>query len=414
MSRRGAHRLLRLAMTAVVVALTACSGGGSDPATDLLIIVNAPFSKTPYIGRTIAQGVRLAVDEINQRGGVEVAGRRFRFRVQVLDNALSPQKALQNVRTAVARKAVAVVDEGTGMEASWGVANQAHLPICITFQGGVGLVDAESRPNVFRIAPTDHGIAFRYAEHLIPQGLKVGFLHDDTDYGQQGALAIRQAFARNRDSLVADVGVPADLADPSPQVLEARRGGATALLVWGTSSTIANVLRAARTSGWEVPVFAPPSGQDPLIRQQLSDHPEWVDGLTFASGRMTAEKGPGPFLAFEGKYERAFGKEEIGVKTSSGASVIAPPEYGMYPHDFVNVLGAAVRAAAGPDPVRLLDALNQVDVRGANGDERGFNEKNHDGVVDDDVYFAVFHDMTFSPVKDDPLSSTLPTIKQTT
>jgi len=54
-----------------------------------------------------------------------------------------------------------------------------------------------------------------------------------------------------------------------------------------------------------------------------------------------------------------------------------------------------------------------VDTRGANGDERGFNEKNHDGVVDDDVYFAVFHDMTYSPVKDDPLSSTLPTIPQT-
>ena len=29
------------------------------------------------------------------------------------------------------------------------------------------------------------------------------------------------------------------------------------------------------------------------------------------------------------------------------------------------------------------------------------------------MYFATFHDMTWAPVKDDPLSSTLPTIKQT-
>ena len=51
--------------------------------------------------------------------------------------------------------------------------------------------------------------------------------------------------------------------------------------------------------------------------------------------------------------------------------------------------------------------------RGANRDERGFNERNHEGVVDDDVYFARFHGMTFKPVKDDPLSATLPAIAQT-
>jgi len=60
----------------------------------------------------------------------------------------------------------------------------------------------------------------------------------------------------------------------------------------------------------------------------------------------------------------------------------------------------------------VLAALNQVSTRGANGDERGFNERNHEGVVDDDVYFARFRDMVFQPVGDDPLSSTLPVISQ--
>ena len=85
----------------------------------------------------------------------------------------------------------------------------------------------------------------------------------------------------------------------------------------------------------------------------------------------------------------------------------------MYSYDFVNVLAAALEKSGVPGGAKLISFLNQVDVRGANGDERGFNEKNHEGVVDDDVYFAVFHDMTYAPVKDDPLSSTLPTIPQT-
>ena len=61
----------------------------------------------------------------------------------------------------------------------------------------------------------------------------------------------------------------------------------------------------------------------------------------------------------------------------------------------------------------MTAALNQVTTQGANGDERGFNEHSHEGVVDDDVYFARFHDMTYAPVTDDPLSATLPLITQT-
>jgi ABC-type branched-subunit amino acid transport system substrate-binding protein len=85
----------------------------------------------------------------------------------------------------------------------------------------------------------------------------------------------------------------------------------------------------------------------------------------------------------------------------------------MYPYDFVKLLAATISAADSTEGSKVIAALNQVDIQGANGDERGFNEKNHEGVVDDDVYFAVFEDMTFTPVKDDPLSSTLQVIPQT-
>src|SRR5438309_6291515 len=169
---------------AALLALSACSGsgGGGTSGKQLLIAVNAPFSVDQEIGRTIYQGTLLAVQQINAAGGVDVGGTTYKLRVEQLDNALSPQKALDNVRQAVADHAVAIVDEGTGVDASWRVANQAHVPICITYEGGEGLVDPATRPNVFRIAPTDHGVAFRLAEYMEPKGLKIAFLHDDTTY----------------------------------------------------------------------------------------------------------------------------------------------------------------------------------------------------------------------------------------
>jgi hypothetical protein len=98
---------------------------------------------------------------------------------------------------------------------------------------------------------------------------------------------------------------------------------------------------------------------------------------------------------------------------SGGRPVIAPPESAMYAYDFVNLIAAALLKAGSTEPAKVTAALNEVTTEGANGDQRAFNRHNHEGVVDDDIYFARFHDMIYAPVKDDPLSATLPTLPQT-
>ena len=403
----------RLALLALVLPLLAACGGAKHAATkQLLVVVNAPFSSTPYLGRTIENGVRLAAAQVNA-SGIAIGDSRYTLAVRTLDTGLSPARAVANVRRAVADGAVAIVDEGTGVDASWRVAARRGVPICIVFEGGRSLVDPRARPNVFRIAPTDHGIAFRLAEYLIPKRLRVALLHDDSDYGTAGAAELKRAFAGNRSSVAIDETLPADALDLGPQILRARRAHATALLVWGRPATIAAAVTAARSAGWQVPVYTPPTGADPFVRQQLADHPSWVDGLTFAAGRLTAEVGTGPFMSFQQRYESAYGLDRVGVRTSTGAAVVEPAETAMYAYDFVDLLAAALTKAQSADPAKVTAALEEVTTECANGDERSFNRSSHDGVVDDDVYFARFRDMTYAPVPDDPLSATLPRIPQT-
>ena len=387
--------------------------GGSDESKGsektLLIAVNAPFSKTPYVGQTIADGAELAASS----SIIRTKDATYKFRIKRYDTGLSPAKAVANMRRAVTDGAVAIVDEGTGINASWQVAADADRPIGITYQGGQGLIDEDKRPNVFRVAPTDHGMAYRLAEYVIPKKQKVALVVDDSTYGQEGSKALGEAFSHNPGSVAVRLTVPAGAPDLAPQVLRARRAHAGALLVWAEPTTIAGVIAAARGSGWQVPVYTPASGEDPFVRQQLANHPDWVDGLTFAAGRPTAEVGPAPFLSFQRDYENKFGVQLVGVKTPDGAQVIQPPDYAMYSYDFVNVLAAAIQRAGGvADREKVIEAMNQVSVAGANGDHRGFNERNHEGVVDDDVYFARFDGMTYAPVKDDPLSATLAQIDQ--
>jgi len=374
--------------------LAAGCGKSSSSSSDLghlTVAVDVPVTGSPYVAQTIRQGLELATTNLNAGGGVRAGEKSYRLDVKLYDNHLSARQAVENTRRALDANAIAIVTDGTGVNATWQIAQRDGVPISITYDGGSGLVDAETRPNVFRIAPTNHGIAFRYAEYLVPKKLKVALLSDDSAYGSEGAADLERAFSENPEAVATKLTLPAGQSDLTAQILRVKRSGATALLVWGQ----------------------PPTGADPFIRQQLADHPEWVDGLTFASGRMTAEVGTAPFESFQSQYESTYGADKVGVKTSAGETVIQPPEFAMYAYDFAHVLTAAIIRAASTDPKKITAALNQVTTQGANGDERGFNEHNHEGVVDDDVYFARFHDMTFAPVPDDPLSSTLPVIPQT-
>jgi branched-chain amino acid transport system substrate-binding protein len=406
----------RTLLLLVGLALLAAGCGKSSGSSDLghlTVVVDVPVTGSPYVAQTIRQGVELATSNLNAGGGVRAGDTSYLLDVKLYDNHLSARKAVEDTRRALDASAVAIVTDGTGLDATWQIAKRDGVPVAITYDGGSGLVDAETRPNVFRIAPTNHGIAFRYAEYLVPKKLKVALLSDDNAYGSEGAADLARAFSENPEAVATKLTLPAGQSDVTPQILRVKRSGATALLVWGQPPTIAAVLSAARSIGWKVPVYAPPTGADPFIRQQLADHPDWVNGLTFASGRMTAEVGTAPFVSFQSQYESTYGADKVGVKTSEGQPVLQPPEFAMYAYDFVHVLTAAIIRAASTDPEKITAALNQVTTQGANGDERGFNEHNHEGVVDDDVYFARFHGMTFSPVPDDPLSSTLPPIPQT-
>src|SRR2546423_2247667 len=280
------------ALGLVLPAVAGCGGGGKTPKDQaaktgtLEIAVIAPFSRESYLGNTLANGASLGV----LRLAIPVGRSYYTFRVVRYDNAGSASRAVAATRRAIAAHAVAIVTDGTGVDASWQLAKEAGIPIGIVYDGAAGLVDPVQRPNVFRLAPTNHGLAFRLAEYLVPKHLKIALLTDDTGYGRAGRSALDRAFAQNAGSIVARIQIPSTATDLAPQILQARRAHATALLVWAQPSAIAEGLIAARSAGRDAPVYTAPAGEDPLVRQELASHPAWVDGLTFASGRMTAEK----------------------------------------------------------------------------------------------------------------------------
>ena len=400
------RRVVAAALSLLALLLTACSPGAAS-SDEVLFVVSAPLTAQPWVGTFVQRGAELAAAELNDGGGV--GGKQVR--IEVLDNAGSPQRAADNARTAVARGAAALITDGVGAVAVSEVTDPVPLPVFVVFEGGESIVDPEQRPTLFRLAPANRPMSQRLADYVSEKAQSVALIGDGSSYGREGVEATRGNLARNDVAVTAEATIPEGAGDVAPQVLEARRSGAQALIVWARASGVAAVVRAARSSGWDVPVFTGPTGEDPLVRQRLADRPEWLDGLTFVSFRITSEVGPEPFAAYRQAYEAKFGAEQVGVE-AGGRPVLLPPDWSTYAYDAVKLTAAALGVAGGERGAPLMEALNSTVITGANGDERGFGPADREGVSPDDMYFGRFEDLRFAPVDDDILSTNLPPVPQ--
>lgn len=397
---------------ALLAGASGCGQGSGEghSRSERLVVLDAPVSTSPWIAGFMRSGAELAVQQVNAAGGVPTADGPVRLRLQVMDNAGQPSRALADARRAVEQGALLLLTDGTGVLGAAGLTDAAALPTVILFEGGEQLVDPAVHASVFRMAPEDKPMARRLADYIANDRPRVALLTDDSEYGLQGRQALRKAFTVDEVAVVADEQVPRAGSEVSGQVLAARTAGADRLVVWAGPAVVANTLRAARSSGWQVPVYAGPTGEDPLVRQQLADHPDWVTGLTFASFRITSEVGPVPFRRFRAAYDKAHGPIRTGL-TQDGRPVVQPPDWEMFGYDTVRLAAAALRGR--PATRRdLLAGLQATTITGANGDERGYGPEQHEGVNPSDVYFGRFDRFVFRPVDDDPLSGTLTFVPQ--
>jgi ABC-type branched-subunit amino acid transport system substrate-binding protein len=400
-----------LLICAFLMVTAACTSSGSGAGGTVAVVVSAPMSTEPWIGTFIERGARLAIDDLNAAGGIQTASGKRKLRLVVLDHGGSPAKAAANARRAVAEGAALLLTDGTAAASVAAVTDPAHLPVFLCFEGGDELVDPERWPTLFRMAPANAPMVRRLADYIANDKPKVAIISDDSMYGEQGRSALLRAFEIDEVDVVSDQRIQAKAADVSAQVLAARKSGADTLVVWASAADVAAALQATHVAEWDVRIFSGPTGEDPLVRQRLADHPDWMNALTFVSFRMTAEMGPEPFNAFRAHYEAVMGADKVGV-SQDGRPVIQPPDWAMYPFDSINLVAAALQENGGQRGAALIDALHQVSIVGANGDGRSYMPNYHEGVAPIDMYFARFSGFVFEPVTDDPLSDELPIVNQ--
>ncbi|MBV8411334.1 MAG: ABC transporter substrate-binding protein [Alphaproteobacteria bacterium] len=253
--------------------------------------LTGPSSST---GIGINRGTQLAVDEINNAGGIN--GRKIELIVR--DTQSDPTKAVNAVAELAQRAKASVIwgplNSGEALAATPLIARDKvpMLHPCWVDE----LIDVKKYPMSFRIAPTNTQIG-KGANHYVVDVMKlkkVAVVSDTTGYGTASVNTYVPMLKAAGVDVVYTNHVDAANPDLKPELLRMQSAGAQAIMPWSVNAGfLSRILNTRGAMAWDVPVI----GQTTLGSGQtkaLLDKPEYWNkvysnnfrNVCFAGGKL--------------------------------------------------------------------------------------------------------------------------------
>ncbi|MDL2718455.1 MAG: ABC transporter substrate-binding protein [Acidobacteriota bacterium] len=332
----------------LAAALLAAPAFAADP---IKIGVYGPFSGgSSPMGLSMRNGVRLAADEINAKGGV--LGRKIEL-VDRDDQAVN-ERGAQVMQDLVSNEKVSAVlgPINTGVAlASYKYPMEAKVPLLINVSAGAPVNELfKDYPDnyVFRLAAGDP----IQAEMIVSEGVdkrkfkKVAVLCDDTNYGQNGRQKMEDALAARKVTPVYIGKFKIKDTDMTPQLQEARKAGAEAILTYGIGPELAQLANGMQKLGWKVPMI----GSWTLSMSNFIDAagPNG-DGATMPQTFIQAGASTAKAKQFIADYQKKFTVERI------PSAVAAAQGY-----DSMYVLAQAIEQAGGTEGPKIKASLEDL------------------------------------------------------
>ena len=337
------------AVAAAMLATTGCGGilgGGSNKTADsgpikLATVIPMSGSSAPT-GVYMKNGMQLAVDEINAKGGV--LGRQLSLDLE--DGACDPTQAAAAANKAVSNGAVVSVGgycSGATLP-TLPIFNKANIPMIIPAANSQDLVN-QKLPNVFLINGTGVQQAAAAVKFMVKDGMKsVALVDDNTSYSKDIATETKKDLQSNGSVKVAlATSVTAGESDYS-SVVHDIMGANPDMLYWTgyyqEGGLIINQLKAA---GYKGHIMVADGSVDPsLIKIAGASNAEGV----FATMTQTPDtiKGAETWIA---DYTKKFGS--------------APGPYSTQSYDAVRIANEAITKAGGTDGTKVIAALEAID-----------------------------------------------------
>jgi branched-chain amino acid transport system substrate-binding protein len=349
--RRPGSRLMAYAgVLAASVVLTGCGGGllsqdkesGNTDQPIVLGMITPLSGSSSAIGPYMQNGAQMAVDEINEDGGVD--GRKLELVVE--DGACDPRTA-----TAAANKLVTDgVDISVGGYCSGAtlptlpIFEKAGVPMIIPAANSTQLVD-QGLANVFLINGTGTQQAEAAVEFMTKQNAtKVALVDDNTSYSADIAKrTAEQLEAGNGPQLAIHESVTAGESDYSANVNAVLQSNPDFVYWTGYYQEGGLILRQLRQAGYTGTIMV----ADGSVDQQLVE----IAGAENAEGVFATMTQTPDTIDGAAKWISSY-KEKFGAD---------PGPYSTQSYDAVRVAAEALRKAGSTDTEAVIKALEGID-----------------------------------------------------
>jgi branched-chain amino acid transport system substrate-binding protein len=347
---------LRLLLVAGVVAMAtvACErrpGGSTDDGTgDIVIGMFASLTGDgASFGQSSVEGAELAVQEINDAGGL-LGGRRIRMLVE--DNQSRPEEASNAVTKLITQDGVvAVVGEVASRRtlAAAPVAQRYQIPLITPASTNERVT--EIGDYIFRICfidPFQGEVLSKFAYNDLG-ARRAAVLRDiQQDY----SVGLTQSIVENFTKLGGEVAAPVSYSSGDPDfravLTQIRAQNPDVIFATGYYTEAAIIVRQARELGMEMPIL----GGDGWVGDALANGREALRN-TYISNHYSGDN-PDPVVqTFVSSYRARFGRE--------------PDSIAALGYDAIKVLADAFTRAGTTSGAAVRDALATADVAGVTG-----------------------------------------------
>ena len=337
----------------IIVASALVSWAVAATAADTIKIgVTGPFTGgSAPMGVSMRDGVKLAVSEINAKGGV--LGRQLQLieRDDEAKNERGVQVAQELINKEKVAATVGYINTGVSL-ASQRFYQEAKIPVMNNVATGSivtkQFLPPEHKDNyIFRTSANDTIQSAMIVDEAIIKRkyTKVAILADSTNYGQLGREDLEKALAAKGIKPVAIEKYNIKDVDMTAQLLKAKQGGAQAVLTYGIGPELAQIANGMEKLGWKVPMI----GSWTLSMGNFLDNAgKNGDGAlmpqTFIQDPNTPKR-----KAFIEAYQKAYKVDRIPSPVSAAQG-----------YDSIYILAAAIKQAGNTDGIKVREALENL------------------------------------------------------
>ena len=345
-SFRALRVVAAIALTGGLLAASACSatGGSSTESEDEDIVLGYTATLTgdfASYGLEMREGVDLAVDQINEAGGIN--GRQVS--IDSADDQGSPANGPVIAQQFCDDEKVAGV---LGYSSS-----SVILAAIPTYeQCGLSVVaSAVTSPKLtgiskyfFRDTFTDTYQGAAAGEHVRQQGAdSVAVLYQQDDYGQGVSGAFEDAFKEAGGEVTSSQAYQLGTVDFATMVGTALKDNPDAVFIGGFYTEAANIATAIRRADPDIPIYGTDGAVSPDLVKLGGDN---VEGMTVYSG-FSAESKEQAAIEFVDAFKEKYNKE--------------PSSFSALAYDATKVYAKAIETAGSTDREAITEALGTID-----------------------------------------------------